>query len=194
VNSVITPDDTLFYPERDTILIVPFDPKYESGTWTIMPLQDQPAPTITRKDTAGLWISLEKKNFGDYKFVWKVDNGVCPVRVDTAYHSYYNILVYDGFSPNWDQYNQYLICEGISNIDRYEITIVNRLGEKVYTWSRNDRNDEPFPGEPEAIWDGNTNSGKALPEGTYYYILKVNGVHYKKNNKIAHYVVLRRKS
>jgi hypothetical protein len=194
VNGVITPDDTLFYPERDTIRVIPFDSKYESGLWNIIPMQDQQIPIISREDTSGLWISLEKKNFGDYKFVWTVDNGVCPTQADTAYHSYYNILVYDGFSPNWDQYNQYLICEGISNIDQYELTIVNRLGEKVYTWSRTDRNDKPFPGEPEAIWDGNNNNGKALPEGTYYYILKVNGVHYKKDNKITHYVVLRRKS
>ena len=64
------------------------------------------------------------------------------------------------FTPNNDGHNDILIfpTEGIQSLQG---TIYDRWGLKIFEWS-----------DAENGWDGNDQSGKAVPEGTYYYILK----------------------
>jgi gliding motility-associated-like protein len=72
------------------------------------------------------------------------------------------ILIPNIITPNNDGFNDAL---GVKNngVDDYGITIFNRWGQIVYEREAREIN-----------WDGTTNSGVALEEGTYYYILKVN--------------------
>ena len=72
------------------------------------------------------------------------------------------ILIPNIITPNNDGFNDAL---GVKNngVDDYGITIFNRWGQIVYEREAREIN-----------WDGRTNSGVELEEGTYFYILKVN--------------------
>lgn len=90
------------------------------------------------------------------------DNGV-PILCDSAW-VYFTIgeTVIDppvGFSPNGDGDNDTWVVDGLWSYPLNKITIFNRWGKTVFE-ADNYQND----------WDG-TYSGKALPEGTYYYVI-----------------------
>ncbi len=69
-------------------------------------------------------------------------------------------------TPNNDQENDYLHIENLHHYPENKIIIYDRWGLKVFEES-------PYSGR----WNGKTNSGKELPDGTYYYIFT-----YKKGN------------
>lgn len=71
------------------------------------------------------------------------------------------IIIYNAFSPNGDGNNETFTVENIEFYPDNELRIFNRWGSLVY--------------ETEGYlntWDGKW-EGKDLPDGTYYYILKV---------------------
>lgn len=65
-------------------------------------------------------------------------------------------------TPNEDGLNDVFILEDILVYPDNEIIIVNRWGGTVFKA-------KPYLND----WDGKTNTGKSLPEGTYYYMLKL---------------------
>jgi gliding motility-associated-like protein len=70
------------------------------------------------------------------------------------------------FSPNGDAVGQYWIIEQIDLYPQCEVTIYDDKGVKVY-------GAKPYQND----WEGtyNTNSGKRLPDGVYYYIIRCDG-------------------
>jgi gliding motility-associated-like protein len=74
-----------------------------------------------------------------------------------------NIFIPNGFSPDGDDYNQYWEVSDISQYPNNELLIFNRWGNKVYEA-------KPYQNE----WQGQNLKGEDLPDGTYYYILKLN--------------------
>ncbi|MRI00082.1 DUF11 domain-containing protein [Kriegella sp. EG-1] len=76
------------------------------------------------------------------------------------------ITIYNEFSPNGDQSNQYFHIDCIENYPNNHLEIFNRWGNKVFE-TMGYAND----------WDGTSegrstvNRGEKLPVGTYYYIL-----------------------
>lgn len=79
------------------------------------------------------------------------------------------VTVYEGLTPNGDGNNDHLIVEGIDAYPNTALTVFNRWGTKVYE-TDDYQND----------WDGTSDSrfnvgGDELPEGTYYYLLKLGG-------------------
>jgi len=77
------------------------------------------------------------------------------------------ILVPEGFSPNNDGVNDYFEISGIDKHPDSELTVFNRAGQTVY-FCKNYGND----------WDGsyyeaNNVKNGPLPEGAYYYVLKL---------------------
>jgi len=84
------------------------------------------------------------------------------------------------FTPNDDGHNDILIfpTEGVQSLQG---VIYDRWGLKIFEWSGADKG-----------WDGNDQSGKAVPEGTYYYILRTTDV-YGGGRVKAGYVELIRK-
>ncbi len=70
------------------------------------------------------------------------------------------VLVYDGFSPNGDGVNDHFVIEGLEQFVQHRLLVYNRWGTLVYE-SEDYQND----------WAG-TWQEKALPTGTYYYILE----------------------
>jgi len=73
------------------------------------------------------------------------------------------LQVHMGFSPNGDGVNDRWVIPCLERFPENELTIVSRWGQEVY-FQENYQND----------WDG-TAAGQALPAGTYYYLLKLNG-------------------
>ncbi len=77
----------------------------------------------------------------------------------------------NAFSPNGDGYNDvYKAKEGYQSIVSFKATIINRWGQKIYSW------DDPAGG-----WDG-TWHGRTVKDGVYFVIVDAMGAdgrHYK---------------
>jgi large repetitive protein len=82
-----------------------------------------------------------------------------------------------GYSPNGDGHNDYFMIQGIDAFPENELVIYNRWGNEVYS-KTNYSND----------WDGLSNNGKQLPEGTYFVLLRIPSLKIVMNS----YVDLRR--
>lgn len=75
------------------------------------------------------------------------------------------VVVPSGFTPNGDGINDLFVITALSNFDQVELYVYNRYGNLVYE-SQQYEND----------WDGTSSkNGMDLPDGTYYYVLKLDG-------------------
>ena len=75
---------------------------------------------------------------------------------------------YSGFSPNGDGLNDFFVIDGISQFPNNELVVFNRWGAEVFRMN----------GYKNA-WNG-TWQNQQLPDGTYYYVLRVGvGKEYK---------------
>ncbi len=77
-----------------------------------------------------------------------------------------DITVPEGFSPNGDGVNDLFVIEGVTLYNDATLTVINRWGHRVYK----------SEGGYDNTWDGKSEIGvnigdKALPVGTYFYIL-----------------------
>jgi gliding motility-associated-like protein len=89
---------------------------------------------------------------------------------DTVYTRIRQLVneVYDVFTPNGDEFNQYWVIPNAAQYPDLEVTIFNRWGQQVFYSS-------PYGTDMHHTWDGTAQkSGKDLPIGTYYYIIKPN--------------------
>jgi gliding motility-associated-like protein len=77
-------------------------------------------------------------------------------------------VIPEGFSPNGDAWNNKFIIDGLNLTDTQigELSILNGAGTVVFTTTNKD-------GQEWVDWDGRNNKGIELPEGTYYYLLKL---------------------
>jgi gliding motility-associated-like protein len=89
-----------------------------------------------------------------------------------------NVFIPNGFSPNGDPYNEYWEVVDITKYPKSEVEIFNRWGNKVY---------ESAPYQNE--WNGLNLKGEPLPDGTYFYILKLND---DKDTSFSGFVVINR--
>lgn len=72
------------------------------------------------------------------------------------------VMVPNGFTPNGDGHNDFLVIKNLDKFSENSIEIYNRFGNLVFSQS-------PYTNQ----WNGISNRGKLLPAGTYYYILKL---------------------
>lgn len=80
-----------------------------------------------------------------------------------------DLIIPDGFSPNGDGINDVFVLRNKKGV-KVSLHIYNRLGVLVYS-SANYQND----------WNGHTEAGNPLVEGTYFYVIKsADGQHYRK--------------
>jgi len=85
----------------------------------------------------------------------------------TGCDTYAPTKVYNGFSPNNDNINDFFVIEGLEDTDTEEISIFNRWGNLVF-FTKDYQND----------WNGTWN-GEDLPDGTYFYVIQVSGESYE---------------
>ncbi|NJM79882.1 MAG: gliding motility-associated C-terminal domain-containing protein [Flavobacterium sp.] len=94
---------------------------------------------------------------GDFTYTFTPDVQFCALQVSIVI-KIENCFIQKGISPNGDEYNQFF---DLSNFNVNKLEIFNRYGRKVY--SRVNYKKE---------WEGQTNSGDELPDGTYYYVIE----------------------
>jgi len=73
------------------------------------------------------------------------------------------LVVFTGFSPNGDGINDFFRIDGLQQYTNHMVTVYNRWGSKVFESA-------DYNGD----WYGTFN-GKDLPDGTYFYIIEVDG-------------------
>ena len=80
------------------------------------------------------------------------------------------IHIYTGITPNGDGHNDYWQIDNIELHPNNTAIIFNRWGTEV--WKGNHYNNN-------IAWKGNDEQGQALPDGTYFYVLKMDDKTYK---------------
>ncbi len=105
-------------------------------------------------------------NLGNYTATLIVTDGVCfdtaTVVIEVIGQS--TILIPNVFTPNGDGSNDVFTVEG-TNLESVEGEIFNRWGQKMFEWKG-----------VKGSWDGRTQAGTEVPDGTYFYIIKAKGM------------------
>ncbi|HOI86619.1 MAG TPA: HYR domain-containing protein, partial [Lentimicrobium sp.] len=78
------------------------------------------------------------------------------------------IVIYNAITPNGDGRNDKWIIDGIEEYADNEVLIFNRWGDQVRYFENYNNT--------SVVWDGSNAKGKDLPDGTYYYIVKLRSV------------------
>lgn len=89
------------------------------------------------------------------------------------------IVLPNGFTPNGDGFNDFYVIKGIQGYPDNQINIFNRWGNLVYSANGYTNN-----------WDGTSNNGNVLPDGTYFIVVDLN---FEGKEDIQNYIDLRRK-
>ena len=104
-------------------------------------------------ESAQQWVVIKKK--GNYSV--EVEDGKCKVSKDFEVSSIF-CEIPKGISPNDDQRNDSF---DLRNLSVNKLEIFDRYGVKVYS-KLNYQNE----------WDGTSDKGQKLPDGTYYYVVE----------------------
>ncbi len=111
--------------------------------------------------------------FGSDEFTYRICSSTCPdlcdsatVRVNVRRDDSVDENIVNGITPNGDGFNDQLIFDVLElapdNFPDNELIVFNRWGDIVFQA-------QPYMNN----WDGTTENGNPLPDGTYYYILRL---------------------
>ena len=175
------PDTTIF--SFDYIVQLVADPPIVGGTglWTVLEGSgsfDNDADNDTK--VTGLSKGLNT-------YLWTVTRGACKME-DEVRVSIYDLMIPEGFSPNDDPdgYNNTFIINGLDLPNQIaELTVINGAGTEVFATTNRDGNEW-------SDWDGKNSKGIDLPEGTYYYLLKIQSKGNDKIFKKSGFIILKR--
>jgi gliding motility-associated-like protein len=78
------------------------------------------------------------------------------------------VETYSGVTPNGDGKNDTWVIDGITGIQGVDVQIYNRWGMLIWQNSQYDNTTN--------VWKGTDNTGQQLPDGTYFYIVRINTV------------------
>ena len=135
------------------------------GTWTMIDNDVSEFISNVHSNEA----EVSKLVDGEYNFVWTVINGACPAVTDQVLLGIRIFKIYSAFSPNNDNINEKFVIDGLvngSSIIENEFVITDMSGTLVYRMKNYDNS-----------WDGKDMNGNILPDGTYYYFLRIEGRH-----------------
>ena len=144
------PDQLLDFVFQTNLAAI--NPAVGSGEWTFSKGEGT-FDDVTSPNT------LVKGLLSDNILKWTVTNGVCIPVSDSMNIMVNTLKIPAGFRPNEDGF-----AIKIENTEKIGIIIFNRLGKKVF------ESDDYTEGN---FWTGTNENGIDLPEGTYFYVLKV---------------------
>jgi gliding motility-associated-like protein len=190
VSISILPLPAIPYPGPDTIIYsinkiyhmkAHSPPAGEAGRWKIL---DNGTGSID--DTTSYNTTVRNLSVGNNSFLWTVNKGPCKLK-DSVIIELLKNFIPQGFSPNGDAYNNTFVVEGLYLDDNYvDLCIVNGAGTEVFKSSNRDN-------QTWTDWNGKNSNGIDLPQGTYYYMLKIAS---KKSNgpvsRLSGFIVLKR--
>jgi gliding motility-associated-like protein len=133
---------------------------WETGKWSVI------TGTGELDDSEKNSTVVTDLSIGDNSFLWTVTNGICSNddQLDLLVHEEF---IPEGFSPNSDSFNNNFIISGLDLTHQTaDLSIMNISGNQVFSSTNRD-------GKTWVDWDGSNSKGTTLPEGTYYYVLKV---------------------
>lgn len=174
-------DTTIF--TFDKTFITNAGPAVEGGTgkWSVI------EGSGSFDNEAGNRTGVNGLSKGTNKLKWTVTRGAC--RVEDVIEIIVNdIFIPEGFSPNDDPegYNNTFEIKGLDTESQTaELTILSGSGTEVFSTSN--RN-----GDDWKAWDGKNLKGHDLPEGTYYYLLKITSNRTSQVYKKSGFVILKR--
>ena len=142
----------------------------ETGIWSLTLGQGVFIDMTNPKTT------INSLSMGDNILLWSVTDGVCPAVSDTVVIRVTEAIIPTLITPNMDGKNDYFVLRELENMGKTELTIFDRRGYRVYINPDYDNK-----------WNGVDFNNKALPEDTYYYILRP-----KNGKSIAGFIVIRR--
>jgi len=154
------------------------------GTWD----WDKSSPITVDDIHAPVTMAHNLELGGENEFTWTIingeDEGICISSTDFKVVTREEVKRYQGFSPNGDLDNEYFIMQGLMYADEFSVTFFNSLGNTVRTMTNENLDElDVDPGlivdlrEDElVVWDGRSENGNIVPDGTYYYV-----VHYIKD-------------
>ena len=175
------PDTTIFSFDYSVQMVA--DPVIAGGTgkWTVIDgrgIFENDSDNDTK--VSGLLKGLNR-------YLWTITWGACKLE-DQVDVTVYDLVVPEGFSPNDDPsgYNNTFIVKGLDLPNQTaELTIINGAGTEVFSTSNR-------KGNEWKEWDGKNQKGIDLPEGTYYYLLKLTSKGNGKVFKKSGFIVLKR--
>jgi large repetitive protein len=144
------------------------------GTYSVTRLTN---PTNGRFDlfSSGAFTYIPEPKFdGIVKFRYIICSDLCTQLCDTGEVriliqpvkdtvKVIEVAVPNAITPNGDGKNDALVIDGIDQFAGNELVIFNRWGDVLYT-------SKPYKND----WRGTNQNGQDLPEGTYYYVLRLN--------------------
>jgi len=77
------------------------------------------------------------------------------------------IKIYNGITPNGDGHNDTWVIDNIDLFPNNSVSIYNRWGNEV--WSGNGYDNT------KVVWKGEDSQNQPLPDGTYFYLVSING-------------------
>lgn len=184
------PDGYSIFAGRDTILhsfdhmvklraSVPADGG--TGAWTLV---NGSGSFSDAADPAAVVSGLSE---GLNTFLWTVTRGACKLE-DVIQVTVLNLVIPEGFSPNDDPggYNNTFRIKGLDpDNQEAELTIINGAGTEVFRTSNTNGNEW-------VDWNGRNMKGSDVPEGTYYYLLKLTSRGNSQVFKKSGFIVLKR--
>ena len=114
---------------------------------------------------------------GDYTLTVTDDQGCTIVNTVTVKEPGL-IQLPNGFTPNGDAFNDFYVIRGIQGYEGNQINVFNRWGSLVYSAKDYQNN-----------WDGTSNDGNLLPDGTYFIVVNLNKEGF---DNVQSYIDLRR--
>ena len=178
----IAVDDTVFIAQNDENVITNIfsNDTYTFANYTIV---SNPQNGIASMLINGIVnYTPSEYYYGDDYLTYRLTDSICPNYYDEA-NVYYIIsndealLIPNAITPNGDGIHDYFDIGGILNYPESELIIFNRWGNEIYS-------SKPYKND----WYGTGKDGVTiLPNGTYYYVLKLNDT---KNKTFSGYIEL----
>lgn len=169
--------DTLLYSVDQFYHLLNDPPRsWETGEWTTI----SGSGSVNGNTISGL-------ANGPNSFAWKIFNGLTTCYLDDTLNiDVHEIEIPEGFSPNGDVYNNTFAVKGLSLPHQVvELRIVNTAGAEVFRTSNQE-------GQEWTDWDGKDIKGQDLPDGTYYYFLKIRSLDTEIVDTRRGYIILKR--